>query len=181
MPMGALLSSDVYQYKVDGHLERIDHCVTIVDDIIIYGFDNDGTDHGRTVRKVMEKAKEVGMRFNPTKCQFRHTEVKFFGLMLIRQGVVPDPAKIEALRKLPEPRTENLLQSFLGVVNYLSRFDPKIADLTHNLRGLLKRVMNSSGSKHTVRISRQSSRHCVKMINFCITTDPILTYFWKQM
>ena len=115
---------------MDGHLEGINHCVPIADDIIIYRFDNDGTDHDRAVRQVMERAKEVGMRCNPTKCQFRHTEVKFFRLMLTRQGVVSDPAKIGALKKLPEPRSENLLQSFLGIVNYLSRFDPKIADLT---------------------------------------------------
>ena len=83
--MGASLSSDVYQYKVDSYLEGINQCVTIADDIIIYGFDNDGTDHDRAVRQVMEKAKQVGMRFNPTKCQFRGTEVRFFGLMLTRQ------------------------------------------------------------------------------------------------
>ena len=98
--MGTSLSSDIYQYKVDGHLEGIDDCVAIVDDIIIYGFDNDGTDHDRTVRQVMKKAREVGMRFNPTKYQFRKSKMKFFGMMLTRQGVVPNPAKIEALRKL---------------------------------------------------------------------------------
>ena len=38
------------------------------------------------------------MHFNPSKCQFRKTEVKFFGMMLKRQGVVPDPVKIEALK-----------------------------------------------------------------------------------
>ena len=41
MPMGALLPSDIYQYKVDGHLEGIDQCVAIADDIIIYGFGNE--------------------------------------------------------------------------------------------------------------------------------------------
>ena len=87
----------------------------------------------------MKKVQEVGMCFNPTKCQFRKSEVKFFGIMLNRQGVVPDPTKIEALKKLPEPRTENILQSFLGIVNYLSRFYPKIVDLTHNPRCLLKK------------------------------------------
>ena len=92
--MGASLSSNIYQYRVDGHLEGIDHCVAITDDIIIYGYDTDGTDHDKTVRDVMRKAQEVGMCFNPTKCQFRKTEVKFFGMMLNRQGVVPDPAKI---------------------------------------------------------------------------------------
>ena len=120
MPMGASLSSDVYQYKVDGHLKDIESCMAIADNIIIYGFKADGTDHDRTVTKVMEKVKTVGMQSNPTQCQFWKTEVKFFGLMLTRQGVVPDPAKIEASKKLPEPKNENLLQSFLGIVNYLS-------------------------------------------------------------
>ena len=137
--MGASLSSDIYQYKVDVHLEGINHCVAIADDIIIFGFDNDCTDHDKTVRQVMRKAQEVDMHFNPKKCQFRKSQVKFFGMMLNRQGMVPDPAKIEDLRKLPEPGSESLLQSFLGIVNYLSRFDPKIVDLTHNLRGLLKK------------------------------------------
>ena len=58
---------------------------------------------------------------------------------MTREGVVPDPAKIDALKSLPEPRDEKLLQSFLGIVNYLSRFDPHIDDMTHNLRSLLKK------------------------------------------
>ena len=41
--MGASLSSDIYQYKVDSHLEVIEQCVAIADDIIIYGYDIDGT------------------------------------------------------------------------------------------------------------------------------------------
>ena len=53
--------------------------------------------------------------------------------------MVSDPAKMEALKKLPGPKNESLLQSFLGIVNYLSRFDPDIADLIHNLRSLLKK------------------------------------------
>ena len=78
--------------------------MAIADDIIIYGFGEDGSNHDRTVRKVLDHAKSVGMRFNPTKCQFRKTQVKFFGLVLTRDGVIPDPAKIDVLRKLPEPR-----------------------------------------------------------------------------
>ena len=65
-------------------------------------------------------------------------QVKLFGLVLTGEGVVPDPAKIDALQSLPESREEKLLQSLLGIVNYLSRFDPHIANMTHNLRSLLK-------------------------------------------
>ena len=48
MPMGASLSSDVYQYKVDAHLENIPNCMAIADDIIMYGYKNDGSDHDKT-------------------------------------------------------------------------------------------------------------------------------------
>ena len=137
--MGASLSSDVYQYKVDSHLENIQNCMAIADDIIMFGFKEDSSDHDKTVRQVLDKAKSVGMGFNPNKCQFRRKEVKFFSLILSRHGVSPDPSKIKALRRLPEPKDEKLLQSFLGMVNYLSRFDPNIANLTHNLRELLKK------------------------------------------
>ena len=38
-----------------------------MDDIIIFGFNPDGTNHDMTVRQGMNKAKEVGMRFKPHK------------------------------------------------------------------------------------------------------------------
>ena len=49
MPMGASLSSDVYQYKVDAHLEKIGNCMAIADDIIMFGYREDGKDHDETV------------------------------------------------------------------------------------------------------------------------------------
>ena len=91
--MGVCLSSDIYQYKVDGHLEEIENCTAIADDIIMYGFKEDGSDHDETVVKVMDMAKRVGMRFYPNKCQFKLKQVKFFGLILTREGIVPDPVK----------------------------------------------------------------------------------------
>ena len=101
MLMGVCLSSDIYQYKVDGYLDRIENCTAIADDIIMYGFKEDGSDHDETVVKVMEMPKRVGMRFNPSKCQFKLHQVKFFGLILTCDGIVPDPSKIMTLKNLP--------------------------------------------------------------------------------
>ena len=114
------------------------------------------------------------MHFNLTKCQFRKTELKFFGMMLNRQGVVPDPAKIEALKRLPKPRTENLLQSFLGIMNYLSRFDPKIVDLTHNLKGLLKKDNKFIWNK-------MHSRDFKTIIQRVCSNDKLLHYYRPKL
>ena len=44
-------------------------------------------------------------------------------LVLTREGVIPNPAKIEALKNLPEPKNENLVAKLaIGIVNYLSQF-----------------------------------------------------------
>ena len=87
--------------------------------------------------------------------------------------------KIEALRKLPEPRDEKLLQSFLGMVNYLSRFDPNIASLTHNLRELLKKGSEPKWTDvHMIDFRKIIETLCREGKSSSIT-DPILIYFLK--
>ena len=79
------------------------------------------------------------MIFNPDKCTFKRDSISFYGVTISADGVKPDPRKIDAIKNLPEPRTESLLQSFLGIVSYLSQLSPNIAKMTCNLRALLKK------------------------------------------
>ena len=51
----------------------------------------------------------------------------------------PDPKKIEALNYLPLPGNVRKMQLFLGIVNFLSRVSPEIANLTGSLRPLVKK------------------------------------------
>ena len=137
--MGASLSLDVYQYKVDEISEDIPQCVGIADDIVIFGYNEQ--DHNATLYSVLDRAHDVGMKFNPDKCAFKRDSISSYGVTLSAEGVKPDLRKIDAIENLPEPGTEALLQSFLGIVNYLSRFSPNIysQDDLCNLRALLKK------------------------------------------
>ena len=137
VPMNASLSSDVYQYKVDKIFQDIPQCVGIADDIVIYGYIDH--DHDATLYSVLNRTHKVGMKFNPDKRAFKRDNISFYGVALSAEGVKPDPRKKDAIKNLPEPRTEALLQSFLGIVNYLSRFSPNIAKMMCNLRALLKK------------------------------------------
>ena len=100
---------------------------------------NSDQDHDATLYSVLNRTHNVGMRFNPDKCAFKRDSISFYGVILSAEGVKPDPRKIDPIQNLSEPRTEALLQSFLGIVNYLSRFSPNIAKMTCNLRALLKK------------------------------------------
>ena len=137
VPMGASLSSDVHQYKVDEIFQDIPQCVGIADDIVIFGYSDQ--DNDATLYSVLDRACDVGMRFNPDKFAFKRDTFSFYGVTLSAEGVKPDPRKKEAIKNLPVSRTEALLQSFLGIVNYLSRFSPNIAKMTCNLKALLRK------------------------------------------
>ena len=49
--MGASLSSDVYQFKIDEIFEDISQCVGIADDIVIFAYDDH--DHDQTLYTVL--------------------------------------------------------------------------------------------------------------------------------
>ena len=55
--------------------------------------------------------------------------ILFFGKVVSREGVQPDPRKIKAMTKMPAPKNKKELQAFLGIINYLGRFSPSTAEV----------------------------------------------------
>ena len=51
-------------------------------------------------------------------------------------GAPAHPQKIEAIVVMPEPEDVTALKSFLGMVNYLSKFMPHLSEMTESLRRL---------------------------------------------
>ena len=63
----------------------------------------------------------------------------FLGHIISSEGIKIDPSKTEAITKIPLPRSFNELQRFLGMVNYLGKLIPNLAEHTTPLRNLLKK------------------------------------------
>ena len=62
----------------------------------------------------------------------------FFGQVFTKDGMKPDPHKVNVTKQWPTPMNVTELQSFLGSVNYLCKFIPYPSDLRQPLQGLLK-------------------------------------------
>ena len=58
------------------------------------------------------------------------------GHLLTKNGVKADPRKVEAILKMPRPENPKAVQRLLGTVNYLSRFLPKLSELSEPMRKL---------------------------------------------
>ena len=89
----------------------------IADDIFVYGSTEE--EHDRNLINLMKRAQEKGIVFNAEKLQFKCNEVSFFGHTW-SPGVRPDNKKVSAILYMEAPKDTKNLQSFLGLVNYLT-------------------------------------------------------------
>ena len=82
------------------------------------------------------KMRMANQKLNKEMCLFRQTCISFFGEVIFRHGVIPYLAKVKAVMDMLPPKTKRELQSFLSIVNYLSKFSPMTAEVCKPLRRL---------------------------------------------
>ena len=66
-------------------------------------------------------------------------QITFFGMIYSAAGINPDPSRVKDITNLPTPSSKKEIQSFLGLVQYLSPFVPNLSTDTAPLRDLLKK------------------------------------------
>ena len=94
--------------------------VIYMDNILV--FSKDERDHGKHVRRILQKLREHKLSLKPEKCWFSKKEIEFPGLIISKDSITMDKGKVEAIRNWPEPKNKKELQQFLGFVNFYRRF-----------------------------------------------------------
>jgi transposase InsO family protein len=79
---------------------------------------------------------EFKLSANPEKCMFLMKEVAFLGHLVSQQGIRPDPAKVETIRKRKPPENYKEVRSFLGLMGYYRTFIKDFTVLAAPLREL---------------------------------------------
>ena len=109
--------------------------VAIVDDILVYG--NTPQEHNENLIRVLDRCRSAGIKLNKDKMQVWVQEVEYFGHILSADGLKPDPAKVAAIKEMEPPSNKSELQTIMGMITYLSKFTPNLANITSPLRQLL--------------------------------------------
>jgi hypothetical protein len=109
----------------------------IVDDILVYGRRPQG--HNENLTRVLNKCRSAVIKLNENKLQIEVQQVEYFGHILYADGLKPDPSKVAAMREMEPPSNKSELQTIMGMITYLSKFAPNLANITSPLRQLLLR------------------------------------------
>ena len=142
MPFGISPAPEYFQQRLHQALEKIPGVFIIADDILVAGCGETAAeaekDHDMKMTQLLERCREKNIKLNKEKLLWKRSEVSYMGHLITAEGLQVDPAKVEAILKMPQPHDKRSVQRLLGMVNYLQKFAKGISGVTQPLRDLIK-------------------------------------------
>lgn len=138
MPMGALNSSATMQALMSLILRGLpaEHIICFLDDILVASSTME--DHLKHLGLVLGAIRRAGLKLNPKKCLFAQEEVTCLGHRLSREGIGPDPANLDKIRKWKPPRNRTEVRGFLGLTGYYRQMVQDYSRIAAPLTNLTK-------------------------------------------
>ena len=173
MPFGISSAPEVWQQRMNQIVEGLQSVEVIADDFLVCGIGNTTEEalanHDLNLRAFLNRAREKGLKLNPTKVKLRCSSVPFIGHLLTDKGLAPNPEKTAAIVNMPTPTNVRALQEFLGMVQYLSKFLPSLSKVTEPLRQL--------EHKNTEWCWLETHDKAISKLKQMICEAPVLKYF----
>ena len=119
MPFGLNYAPATFQRLMNRVLQEFlgDFVAVYLDDIIIF---TKGTfeQHMNYLQQVFEALRMTNLKIKLKKCHFCLPNIHFLGHVVGRDGIKPDPEKIEKVKNYPVPTNLTELRAALGLFSY---------------------------------------------------------------
>ena len=116
-----------------------------------------------------ETARRCNVKLNYEKLQYKKEEVIFFSKTYFTSGYKPDKSKVAAIPKMPTPTCKKQAQSFIGIINYFSKFSARLLEIAETIREPSKdKVPFNRGPEHQSAFDQMKKE---------IVSAPILAYY----
>ena len=143
------MASDVFQCKLDECFGKITQVIIITDDIMIVGNKPDHSDHDRAFTTLLQTAQKCNVKLNYDKLQYKQVEVEFFGETYTTGSHKPAKDKVSMTTAMHSPTNKKQVQSFIGMINYFSKFSLRLSELAEPIKELSKdKVTLNWGPRH---------------------------------
>ena len=115
MDMCAL--GDIFQSKVDklfGDIEGVK--IYIYDTLVLI---NDCfKEHIDQLRIIFGRFRAAGLKINSPKCSFGLKDIPYLGYIITREGIKPDPKKVQEIMDIGRPATSTEAKALISMVQF---------------------------------------------------------------
>jgi transposase InsO family protein len=173
MPFGISSAPEVWQRRMHEFAEDLPGTEVIADDFLVCGRgmteEEANRDHDTNMLRLLEKARRVNLKLNPSKMKIKLDEAPFIGHVLTKDGLKVDPKKVEAVQKMTTPQNPIEMMRFLGMVQYCAKFLPRLSEVTEPLRRLTDKDAEWKwDNDHEIAFEK---------VKKMMTTTPVLAYY----
>lgn len=95
--------------------------------------------HLSDLNRVFNRLKLFGLRGKREKCRFACVEVRYLGHLITTEGIQVNPDKVSAIMKIPSPKNQKQVQSFLQTCSWYRKFIENFSAVAKPLCTLTKR------------------------------------------
>jgi len=168
MPFGLSNAPGSFQRDMEYVLSSVlwKCALVYIDDIIIYS--ESWEQHLSDLKEVLMALDAVNMFCKLRKCNFGMKELPFLGHVISKEGVKPDPKKIEAVMGIEAPTDTTGIKMFLGLTGYYRRFIKNYAQIAAPLNTLLR--------KNTKWKWKEEQQKAFENLKRKLVEAPILTF-----
>ena len=144
MPMGLNISPPIWQSYINATLSCLQsrkYCKAIMDDLLL--FTPTKSSHFEKLEDLLKALHKNGLKISPKKCPLFETDLQYMGNTIFirnkRVCVRPLRSGIKAIQKLKPPTMIKGCQSFVGMVNFVRLFCPKLQKLLKPIYDLTRK------------------------------------------
>jgi hypothetical protein len=117
LPMGFGGSADIFQAQIMDLMASLEFVRAYMDDLLIITR-RTPDEHLQKMETVLTKLRDARLKVNAAKSLFCAHEIEYLGYILTREGIKPQPKKVQAILLLNPPDNAKELRHFLGMVQY---------------------------------------------------------------
>lgn len=176
MPFGLSGAPSSFQRAMElcaGEL-NLTELLIYLDDIISHSSNFD--EHLERLERLFGRLKECGLKISPKKSQICRSEVRYLGHIVSKDGIKADPAKVEALKEWPVPKSYKEVSTFLGFAGYYRKFVETFSAKAKPLHDLVSSGEHGKGRQQPPFQWLPEHESAFRVIIEALTTPPVLAY-----
>lgn len=135
LPFGLTASPGIFQKVIDKVIHGLPGVRSYQDDILVFA--NTRVQHDERLLNLLRVLQEKNIQINEKKSIFRVSSLKYLGYLIDGNGIHPNLDRVKAVQKAAKPQNSKELQSFLGFVQYYSKFVRNFASMARPLFDML--------------------------------------------